>query len=121
MESEKQSWRRAAFLSAFSFSDKRGSFFSNGLKSLLPRAQAATAAPTTAPGGALAAQGATSSGEPALDPNDPIMAVRRNLVGKAFSLYVQQSPRIPKYDDLTAEVTGTLQESSFEVRKGKHV
>lgn len=108
MESEKQTWLKAAFVSGAAFGERRSSLLSNAIKSMLPRAHAAAA---VAPKAVVAAPGPVvplKAVEPALDPQDPIMQNRRALVGKAYSQHMQTNGRPPKYDDLTAEVSGTL-------------
>lgn len=115
MESEKQTWLKAAFVSGAAFGERRSSLLENAIKSMLPRAQAAGIATTAAPGAAVAAIVPPVPTEPRLDPNDPIMANRRALVGKAYSMYMHGADKPPKYDDLTAEVSGTWRKGRFAV------
>lgn len=107
MESEKQTWFKAAFSTGAVFGERRSSLLSGAIKSLLPRAQAAGIATPAAPVTAVVPSAPLTPVEPQLDPHDPIMVNRRNLVGKAYSMHMHNTGNAPKYDDLTAEVSGT--------------
>ena len=102
MDSKQNWWASSPFLSGLSVDGKRSSIFSAAMKSILPVAHAAAAPPAAAP---VAPPMPT---EPELDPQHPIMNVRRNLVGKAFATHIQSTHKVPKYDDLSQESQGTV-------------
>lgn len=115
MEAEKQTWLKAAFVSGAAFGERRSSLLEKAIKSMLPRAHAAVIATTAAATAAPVAVGPIVPTDPITDPNDPIMANRRALVGKAYSMHMHGGDKPPKYDDLTAEVSGTLRKRRIKV------
>jgi hypothetical protein len=99
MESGQNSSSNSIPISGFVWGDQRGSFISKFMKSVLPRASAAT------PPAPAASASASSTLDIALDSNHPVMVRRRNLVGKSFATYIQQRRKAPKFDDLNAEAS----------------
>jgi hypothetical protein len=87
-------------VSGLVFGEQKSSIFAKAMKSILPKASAATAPP------APVAAAPVAPVDPDMDPDLPVMALRRNLVGKAFASHVQSSNRAPKYDDLNGEASG---------------
>lgn len=101
MDSQRNWWASSPFLSGLSAEGKRSSIFSAAMKSILPVAHAAAAPAAPAPAAPAVPV------EPELDPQHPIMNLRRSLVGKAFATHIQTSQKVPKYDDLGQEAQGT--------------
>ena len=102
MDSQQKWWASSSFVSGLSLDGKRTSIFSAAMKSILPVAHAAAAPAAPAPAAPAV------PAEPEMDPQHPIMNMRRNLVGKAFATHIQTSHKVPKYDDLAGEAQGTL-------------
>jgi hypothetical protein len=101
MESESNSWSRSFLVSGLFLGGAGTKSFHKAMKAVLPKASAASApapvaqAPTVGPV------------DDELDPDDPAMNLRRQLVGKAFALHVQRSQKVPKFEDITSEAKGT--------------
>ena len=102
MESEHKSWIKAATLSSLFFGIKKDSLVDRAVKSFLPRAYAATQPSVTAALQSPAAQ------EAALEADHPVMEMRRQLVGKAYSMNAQLHPKASKFDDIDSEAKGML-------------
>lgn len=96
---ERASWLNAFINSSVVAPMRRGNLVDRIAKKMLPTASAAAAPAPAAP--------APAPQEEEMDPMHPIMNQRRALVGKAFSLFVQDTHRVPKFDDLTSEAKGT--------------